>query len=119
MGRASENGVLVLPAGAWALAPAATITSTAGQERRRERIFRRATPRTGCCGPYYLRVIGVKNSCAFRAARTWHNREMAPARTTPTPDGFPALGLSDTLIATLTALGYEEPTPVQRETIPL
>jgi ATP-dependent RNA helicase DeaD len=34
-------------------------------------------------------------------------------------DGFTTLGLSDTLIATLTALGYEEPTPVQRETIPL
>ena len=33
--------------------------------------------------------------------------------------GFRALGLSDTLIATLTALGYEEPTPVQREAIPL
>src|SRR5437773_10469971 len=41
---------------------------------------------------------------------------MAPARSSA---GFPALGLSDTLIATLTALGYEEPTPVQRETIPL
>src|SRR6266550_3533308 len=44
---------------------------------------------------------------------------MAPARTTSSTEGFPALGLSDTLIATLTALGYEEPTPVQRETIPL
>src|SRR5438093_12978971 len=54
---------------------------------------------------------------------------MAPARTTstdarrtqqgPPSAGFTILGLSDTLIATLTALGYEEPTPVQRETIPL
>src|SRR5512138_1998788 len=44
---------------------------------------------------------------------------MAPARTRSANDGFPALGLSDTLIATLTALGYEEPTPVQREAIPL
>jgi ATP-dependent RNA helicase DeaD len=33
--------------------------------------------------------------------------------------GFRSLGLSDTLMATLTALGYEEPTPVQREAIPL
>jgi ATP-dependent RNA helicase DeaD len=33
--------------------------------------------------------------------------------------GFQALGLSDGLVATLTSLGYEEPTPVQRETIPL
>ena len=32
--------------------------------------------------------------------------------------GFAALGLNDTLIAGLTALGYEEPTPIQREAIP-
>ena len=34
-------------------------------------------------------------------------------------DGFPTLGLSDTLLAAITGLGYEEPTPVQRETIPI
>jgi ATP-dependent RNA helicase DeaD len=34
-------------------------------------------------------------------------------------DGFGALGLIDTLAAAVSALGYEEPTPVQRETIPL
>jgi ATP-dependent RNA helicase DeaD len=33
--------------------------------------------------------------------------------------GFSALGLSDALAAAVTALGYEEPTPVQREAIPL
>ena len=33
--------------------------------------------------------------------------------------GFAALGLADTLLEAVTALGYEEPTPVQRETIPL
>jgi ATP-dependent RNA helicase DeaD len=43
---------------------------------------------------------------------------MTSARTART-DGFNALGLSDALVATLTSLGYEEPTPVQRETIPL
>ncbi|HVH56709.1 MAG TPA: DEAD/DEAH box helicase [Vicinamibacterales bacterium] len=32
--------------------------------------------------------------------------------------GFGALGLNDSLVAAVTALGYEEPTPVQRETIP-
>ena len=32
--------------------------------------------------------------------------------------GFQALGLSDALVTTLTALGYEEPTPIQREAIP-
>jgi ATP-dependent RNA helicase DeaD len=39
---------------------------------------------------------------------------------TPTPkDGFAATGLDRTLIDAITALGYEEPTPVQSETIPL
>ena len=33
-------------------------------------------------------------------------------------DGFAALGLRSELLDTLTELGYEEPTPVQRETIP-
>src|SRR4051795_10964855 len=33
--------------------------------------------------------------------------------------GFDALGLRDELMAAVAALGYEEPTPVQRETIPL
>ena len=33
--------------------------------------------------------------------------------------GFAALGLDDAIVAAVRALGYEEPTPVQRETIPL
>ena len=47
---------------------------------------------------------------------------------TPTPDptptaseadgGFAALGLDPRLVTSLTALGYEEPTPIQREAIP-
>src|SRR5881628_2120816 len=32
--------------------------------------------------------------------------------------GFAALGLEARLLATLEALGYEEPTPIQREAIP-
>ena len=32
---------------------------------------------------------------------------------------FSSLGLSDALVAAVTALGYEEPTPVQRAAIPL
>ena len=32
--------------------------------------------------------------------------------------GFSALGLTDALVSTLTALGYEEPTPIQREAVP-
>ena len=35
------------------------------------------------------------------------------------PTGFPALGLRGELLATIAALGYEEPTPIQRKTIPL
>jgi ATP-dependent RNA helicase DeaD len=34
-------------------------------------------------------------------------------------DGFATLGLRDELLAALDDLGYEEPTPIQRETIPL
>jgi len=44
---------------------------------------------------------------------------MPSSRAASSRDGFPALGLNEQLIATLAALGYEEPTPVQRETIPL
>jgi ATP-dependent RNA helicase DeaD len=43
---------------------------------------------------------------------------MASPRTTST-GGFAALKLSDALVTAVTSLGYEEPTPVQRETIPL
>ena len=35
------------------------------------------------------------------------------------PAGFAALDLNEAILASITALGYEEPTPVQRETIPL
>jgi ATP-dependent RNA helicase DeaD len=43
--------------------------------------------------------------------------EMTSRATSAT--GFAALGLSPSLVGTLTSLGYEEPTPVQREAIPL
>ena len=38
---------------------------------------------------------------------------------TPSTTGFAALGLDEAIVASVTSLGYEEPTPVQRETIPL
>ncbi|GAC1311468.1 MAG: DEAD/DEAH box helicase [Vulcanimicrobiaceae bacterium] len=38
--------------------------------------------------------------------------------TQETPDGFAALGLEPALVGALTALGYEEPTDIQREAIP-
>jgi ATP-dependent RNA helicase DeaD len=42
-----------------------------------------------------------------------------PSRTSDTQIGFAGLGLSDSLVAAVATLGYEEPTPVQRETIPV
>jgi ATP-dependent RNA helicase DeaD len=46
-----------------------------------------------------------------------------PERTAPksrtSPTGFAPLGLDDAIVASVASLGYEEPTPVQRETIPL
>ena len=46
------------------------------------------------------------------------NGEMSSHRVS-SATGFAALNLSDPLVAAVSALGYEEPTPVQRETIPL
>ncbi len=37
----------------------------------------------------------------------------------PSSDGFEGLGLADELLRSLARLGYEEPTPVQREAIPV
>ena len=46
-----------------------------------------------------------------------------PDRTAPRPklssSGFATLGLDEAIVASVTSLGYEEPTPVQSETIPL
>src|SRR5688572_29835114 len=36
----------------------------------------------------------------------------------PGTDGFSHLGLDEALVAALSELGYEEPTPIQREAIP-
>lgn len=44
---------------------------------------------------------------------------MAPSARDESVPGFATLGLADALVQAVTALGYEEPTPVQRETIPL
>jgi ATP-dependent RNA helicase DeaD len=44
---------------------------------------------------------------------------MSPKKSEGAPAGFSTLGLIDELAAAVAALGYEEPTPVQRETIPL
>jgi ATP-dependent RNA helicase DeaD len=42
-----------------------------------------------------------------------------PSRTSDPQTGFAGLGLTSSLVAAVTALGYEEATPVQREAIPL
>ncbi|MEI2651179.1 MAG: DEAD/DEAH box helicase [Microthrixaceae bacterium] len=46
--------------------------------------------------------------------------DMSPAdEALPTdPEGFAALGLHESLLTALAGLGYEEPTPIQREAIP-
>jgi ATP-dependent RNA helicase DeaD len=44
---------------------------------------------------------------------------MPSARNASQHQGFSGIGIVDSLVATVTALGYEEPTPVQRETIPV
>src|SRR3954468_12483844 len=41
------------------------------------------------------------------------------SRDAASESGFAALGLTDILVAAVATLGYEEPTPVQRQTIPL
>ena len=42
-----------------------------------------------------------------------------PRTTDKPPTGFASLGLAPEIVASVTTLGYEEPTPVQRETIPM
>src|SRR6266568_8752799 len=44
---------------------------------------------------------------------------MAPVARNDAPRGFTNLGLAEPLLLAVAALGYEEPTPIQRETIPL
>src|SRR3954469_1177124 len=39
-------------------------------------------------------------------------------KSAPQNAGFTALGLDEKIVAALTALGYEEPTPIQQQTIP-
>jgi ATP-dependent RNA helicase DeaD len=45
--------------------------------------------------------------------------DRTPSKSKTASTGFATLGLDEALVASVTSLGYEEPTPVQRETIPL
>ena len=42
-----------------------------------------------------------------------------PSVESPTPDGFTGLGLAEPLLAALSEVGYENPSPIQARTIPL
>src|SRR4051812_901041 len=46
-------------------------------------------------------------------------KDKGPADGSPSAAGFAGLGLHDSISATLAELGYEEPTPIQREAIPI
>jgi ATP-dependent RNA helicase DeaD len=48
-----------------------------------------------------------------------YQTSMTSTKKAASDNGFAGLGLGDSIVTALTALGYEEPTPVQRETIPL
>src|SRR5690242_12649237 len=60
--------------------------------------------------------------CTIERLRADYVQPMTPRTTRPTEaeasPGFAALGLDPRLVDALAALGYEEPTPVQREAIP-
>ena len=55
------------------------------------------------------------NDDPIPTSTTSHDAEASRAPS----DGFAGLGLCDELLAALDDLGYEEPTPIQRETIPI
>lgn len=42
-----------------------------------------------------------------------------PSRSNGKPVDFASLGLNNTLVTAVSALGYEEPTPIQNEAIPV
>ena len=73
------------------------------------------------------KVVRPKKAPPKRAAapkRAATRRDAPPADATgpvdqAAPDGFAGFGLDERLLATVTELGYEEPTPIQREAIPL
>ena len=54
-----------------------------------------------------------------RISPTGPRRRLKEYVTERQKDGFDSLGLIEPLARAVSALGYEEPTPVQRETIPL
>src|SRR5688572_4582120 len=82
--------------------------------------FQARPPDSGAVHP----GLGLPGLLTARRGRSW--RRMTTLATTlpgatPTDDGavgFAALGLSLGVIRTLAELGYEEPTPIQREAIP-
>ena len=51
-------------------------------------------------------------------ARGRGRAQNAAMKTPPPASSFAGLGLDDRLVRELASLGYEEPTPIQREAIP-
>src|SRR5471032_2023937 len=63
----------------------------------------------------------ARRAGAWPASRAYTVYPAAHIPMTPEPQderGFAALGLDPQIVAALTLLGYEDPTPIQRETIP-
>ncbi len=56
---------------------------------------------------------------ALASAWRGHQNGQMASRASNGTTGFSGLGLADSLVQAVTALGYEEPTTVQRETIPI
>ena len=64
-----------------------------------------------------LEIAGEKPST--KAADAAPQVAEAPEPEVETPITFADLGMSESLMKSITAVGYEEPTPIQRSTIPL
>src|SRR5690349_13496650 len=67
------------------------------------------------CSSVFLALRKILPGTAGASFTGMSRKAQPPA---PDGEGFGGLGLSPALLDTLAALGYEEPTPIQREAIP-
>ncbi len=121
----TEPAATVAPAVAPRRASPADFSPPAGEQRsangasrsrrRRRRSGRRSNPQRE---PDRSRAAAVQalSSGGYRLPALEELDRIAPAQY---PPDFEALGLSDRSLATVTALGFTVPTPIQRETIPV
>ena len=68
------------------------------------------------CARAVLAHSGLADRAPHEPGSIRHNDSMA---SNATASGFSSLGLTGPLLAAVTSLGYEEPTPIQREAIPV